>query len=112
MKVNFHFNTIKTDLEKVIKEVKTDLKDDIKEMRNSQRTMTNLLILCNIGVFAVIIPLVLCMIQCIPTIVIECLRSAGYEVMPLKDYLSANPDMAHYQGKLFLVEAHRIRICL
>ncbi len=50
--------------------------------------------------------------QCIQTIVIEPLRSTGYEVMPLKDYLSANPDMTHYQGKLFLVEAHRIRICL
>ena len=114
--------------------------------------------------------------QCIPTIVIESLRSAGYEVMALKDflpiesvdsvviskaqeldailitlngdfvnildyppadyqgiiafqirnhpeillqivsrlkdYLSANPDMAHYQGKLFLVEAHRIRVRL
>jgi predicted nuclease of predicted toxin-antitoxin system len=37
------------------------------------------------------------------------------EVLPqivsrLKDYLSANPDMEHYKGKLFLVEAHRIRI--
>jgi predicted nuclease of predicted toxin-antitoxin system len=31
-------------------------------------------------------------------------------VSRLKDYLSANPDMVHYQGKLFLVEAHRIRI--
>ena len=30
--------------------------------------------------------------QCIPTIVIESLRSAGHEVMSLKDYLSANPD--------------------
>ena len=27
-----------------------------------------------------------------------------------EDYLSANPDMGHYQGKLFLVEAHRIRM--
>ncbi len=51
-----------TDLEKDIREVKTDLKDDIKEIKNSQRTMTNLLILCNIGVFAVIIPLTLYMI--------------------------------------------------
>ena len=50
--------------------------------------------------------------QCIPTNVIESLRSAGYEVMPLKDYLSANPDVTHYQSKLFLVEAHKIRICL
>ena len=37
------------------------------------------------------------------------------EVLPqiisrLKDYLSANPDMEHYKGKLFLVEVHRIRI--
>ena len=48
-----------TDLEKGIKEVKTDLKDDLKEIRNTLRTMTNLLILCNIGVFAVIIPLTL-----------------------------------------------------
>ena len=37
------------------------------------------------------------------------------EVLPqivsrLKDYLSANPDMVHYKGKLFLVEVHRIRI--
>jgi len=37
------------------------------------------------------------------------------EVLPqivsrLKDYLSVNRDMAHYSGKLFLVEAHRIRI--
>ena len=28
----------------------------------------------------------------------------------LKEYLSTYPDMAHYQGKLFLVEVHRIRI--
>jgi len=27
-------------------------------------------------------------------------------VAQLKDYLSANPDMSHYQSKLFLVEAH------
>src|SRR3989338_3889307 len=27
----------------------------------------------------------------------------------LKKYLSAHPDMAHYQCKLFLVEVHRIR---
>jgi hypothetical protein len=26
------------------------------------------------------------------------------------DYLKANPDMAHYQGKLFVVEVHRIRV--
>lgn len=37
------------------------------------------------------------------------------EVLPqilslLKNYLSANPDMEHYRGKLFLVEAHRIRM--
>lgn len=37
------------------------------------------------------------------------------EVLPqivsrLKDYLSVNPDMEHYKGKLFLVEVHRIRI--
>lgn len=37
------------------------------------------------------------------------------EVLPqivsrLKDYLSTNPDMEHYKGKLFLVEVHRIRI--
>jgi predicted nuclease of predicted toxin-antitoxin system len=25
-------------------------------------------------------------------------------------YLSSHPDMGHYRGKLFLVEAHRIRI--
>ena len=28
----------------------------------------------------------------------------------LKNYLSANSDMSHYKGKLFLVEAHRIRV--
>ncbi len=28
----------------------------------------------------------------------------------LKDYLSAHQSMSHYIGKLFLVEAHRIRI--
>lgn len=28
----------------------------------------------------------------------------------LKDYLSANPKMNHYKGKLFLIEPHRIRI--
>jgi predicted nuclease of predicted toxin-antitoxin system len=28
----------------------------------------------------------------------------------LKRYLSAHPDMVHYQCKLFLVEVHRIRI--
>ena len=37
------------------------------------------------------------------------------EVLPqivsrLTDYLSANPDVEHYKGKLFLVEVHRIRI--
>ena len=37
------------------------------------------------------------------------------EVLPqivsrLKDYLSVNPDIEHYSGKLFLVEVHRIRI--
>lgn len=37
------------------------------------------------------------------------------EVLPqivsrLKDYLSANPNMEHYKGKLFLIEVHRIRI--
>lgn len=37
------------------------------------------------------------------------------EVLPqivsrLKDYLSANPGMEHYSGKLFLVEVHRIRV--
>ena len=37
------------------------------------------------------------------------------EVLPqivsrLKDYLSVNPDMEHYKGKLLLVEVHRIRI--
>jgi hypothetical protein len=37
------------------------------------------------------------------------------EVLPqivsrLKDYLSANPNIGHYTGKLFLVEVHRIRI--
>ncbi len=31
-------------------------------------------------------------------------------VVRLKNYLSEYPDMEHYQGKLFLVEAHRIRI--
>ncbi|MBI3600366.1 MAG: DUF5615 family PIN-like protein [Nitrospinae bacterium] len=28
----------------------------------------------------------------------------------LKDYLSANPNMSHYKGKLILAEAHRIRV--
>ena len=28
----------------------------------------------------------------------------------LKNYLSDNPEMGHYKGKLFLVEAHRIRV--
>ncbi len=37
------------------------------------------------------------------------------EVLPqivsrLKGYLSDNPDIGHYKGKLFLVEVHRIRI--
>ena len=37
------------------------------------------------------------------------------EIIPLlitrlKDYLSTYPDKNHYQGKLFLVEVHRIRI--
>jgi predicted nuclease of predicted toxin-antitoxin system len=31
-------------------------------------------------------------------------------VVALKDYLSAHPDMNHYDGKLLLVEAHRIRV--
>lgn len=53
---------VKTDLKSAIREFKIDLKDDIKEIRNTLQIMTNLLILCNIGVFAVIIPLVLYMI--------------------------------------------------
>ncbi|MEW6163103.1 MAG: DUF5615 family PIN-like protein [Nitrospirota bacterium] len=28
----------------------------------------------------------------------------------LKNYLSANPEMNHYKGKLLLVEVHRIRV--
>ena len=28
----------------------------------------------------------------------------------LKDYLSVHPDISHYEGKLFLVESHRIRV--
>ena len=28
----------------------------------------------------------------------------------LTNYLAANPDQQHYKGRLFLVEAHRIRI--
>ena len=28
----------------------------------------------------------------------------------LVDYLSTHPDMSHYEGKLFLVEVHRIRV--
>lgn len=28
----------------------------------------------------------------------------------LKDYLSANDNMQHYMGKLFVVEGHRIRV--
>ncbi len=37
------------------------------------------------------------------------------EVLPqivsrMKNYFSANSDMEHYKGKLFLVEVHRIRI--
>ncbi len=33
-----------------------------------------------------------------------------YIVARLKDYLLKNPDAENYEGKLFLVEAHRIRI--
>jgi len=33
-----------------------------------------------------------------------------YIVARLKDYLLKNPTAEHYEGKLFLVEAHRIRI--
>lgn len=33
-----------------------------------------------------------------------------YIVSRLRDYLLKNPDAKHYQGKLLLVEAHRIRI--
>lgn len=28
----------------------------------------------------------------------------------LKDYLTVHPDISHYEGKLFLVESHRIRV--
>jgi hypothetical protein len=31
-------------------------------------------------------------------------------VRRLVDYLKAHPDRAHYRGKLFLVEVHRIRV--
>ena len=31
-------------------------------------------------------------------------------VARLKDYLAANPDINHYRGKLFVVEADRIRV--
>ncbi|MDZ7402360.1 MAG: DUF5615 family PIN-like protein [candidate division KSB1 bacterium] len=33
-----------------------------------------------------------------------------YIITRLKDYLLKNQDAEHYEGKLFLVEAHRIRI--
>lgn len=28
----------------------------------------------------------------------------------LKSYLSVNPEMGHYRGKLLIVEVHRIRV--
>lgn len=31
-------------------------------------------------------------------------------VTRLKDYLAVHPDISYYNGKLFLVEAHRIRV--
>lgn len=37
-------------------------------------------------------------------------RSINAIMNRLTVYLSSQPDMAHYQGKLFLVEPHRIRI--
>ncbi len=59
MQVRTDILQFKTDLEKDLREVKTDLKDDIKEMRNSQRTMTNLIITCGVGILAVIVTLIL-----------------------------------------------------
>ena len=40
--------------------------------------------------------------HCVPASVIQSNR--------LVIYLSSHPEMSHYKGKLFLVEAHRIRI--
>lgn len=59
MQVRTDLLQVKTDLEKDVRESKTDLKDDIKEMRNSQRTMTNLIITCGVGILAVIVTLIL-----------------------------------------------------
>ncbi len=53
---------VRTYLKKCFRNFRINLKNDIKEIRNTLRTMTNLLIICNIGVFAVIIPLTLYMI--------------------------------------------------
>ena len=31
-------------------------------------------------------------------------------IQRLKEYVSSNPESVHYQGKLFLIDAHRIRV--
>ena len=33
-----------------------------------------------------------------------------YVIARLQKYVSSNPDASHYQGKLFIIEAHRVRI--
>ena len=47
--------------------------------------------------------------HCVPTVVVDDLRQAGYEVLVLKDHL-ASQEGADLTGKLILVEPDRIRI--
>jgi len=64
--------------------------------------------------------------HCISNTIVQTLRDATHEVVArqmrnhaevlgqvmarLKEYLGTQPAMAHYQGKLFVVEVNRIRI--
>ena len=54
--------------------------------------------------------------HCVSNYIMRALQVRNHpEIIPqmmekLSGYLSGHPHMKHYEGKLFLVEAHRIRI--
>jgi hypothetical protein len=40
----------------------------------------------------------------------HCVPNSVINPIQLIDFFSAHPDGSHYRGRLFLVEAHRIRV--